>query len=249
MVGFHSEYNRIILMCPTYGRSETYLPRYIETAVKTVSNPKSVDFMFCVNENDPLTENVIRDFKYNGCAWSYVKENLPRPNLAKFFNLMYDHVLDPGVVVTMMGDDMEIRTPGWDRRMLDLINSHKGVGVFWGNDDYIARERMCVNMFVTSDFVHATEHPFMDERFEADMIDHLWYKVGQYTKTLHFDPDIHIWHNHSTILPEGQRDNTFKRLQPGRIQGAQVGKAESKRVAREIADILISKGLTGESVC
>jgi len=249
MVGFNSDYKKIILMCPTYGRSKTYLPRYVETAVKTVSDPKNVDFMFCVNENDSLTEGAIRGFKYNGCAWSCVKENLPRPNLAKFFNLMYAHVLDPGVVVTMMGDDMEFRTPGWDRRMLDLINSYQGVGVFWANDDYIARERMCVNMFVTSDFVHATERPFMDERFEADMIDYLWYKVGQYTKTLHFDPDTHIWHNHNTRKPAAAWDNTFKRLAPGRAQGARVGKGEAKRIAAEIAEILKRKGLVGESIC
>lgn len=249
MVGFKSDYKKIILMCPTYRRSGTYLPRYIKTAISTISNPKSVDFMFCVNENDRLTEDAIRGFKYHGCAWSYVKENLPRPNLAKFFNLMYAHVLDPGVVVTMMGDDMEFRTPSWDRRMLDLINACKGVGVFWANDDYIARERMCVNMFVTSDFVHATEHPFMCEAFEADMIDVLWYKVGKYTNSLHFDPDTHIFHNHNTSKPAAAWDATFKRLAPGRAQGAQVGKGEAKRIAAEIAEILKKKGLVGDSVC
>ena len=244
MVGFKSDYKKIILMCPTYRRSDTYLPRYVETAVKTWTHGL-VELMFCVNKNDHATKCYLN----SKIECKIVEENLPRPNLAKFFNLMYDEVRDPGVVVTMLGDDMEFRTPGWDRRMLDLINTHKGVGVFWANDDYIARERMCVNVFVTSDFVHATEHPFMDERFEADMIDYLWHKVGQYTNTLHFDPDTHIFHNHNTTKPAIAWDATFKRLAPGRAQGAQVGKGEAKRIAAEIAEILKKKGLVGDSVC
>lgn len=243
MVGLKSDYKKIILMCPTYGRSETYLPRYVDTALRTRTGGL-VELMFCVNKEDHGARKYLQTI-----PCKVVVEDLPRPNLAKFFNLMYDEVRDPGVVVTMMGDDMEFRTPGWDRRMLDLINAHKGIGVFWANDDYIARERMCVNMFVTSDFVHATERPFMCEAFEADMIDYLWYKVGKYTNSLHFDADTHIWHNHNTAKPSIAWDATFKRLAPGRTQGAQVGKGEAKRIAAEIAETLKKKGLVGNSVC
>ena len=150
-------------------------------------------------------------------------------------------------VVSMVGDDMQFLTPNWDIKILELINHYKGIGVFWANDDYIARERLCVNMFVTRDFVEATEHDFMCELFAAEMIDYLWHKVGKYTKTLHFDPDIHIKHDHQYSYPT--KDDTFNRLQPLRDAAWIGGKLKAKEIASKIAEILKKKGMVGKSVC
>lgn len=241
---FNMVYNKICLMLPTYGRAKTYLPRFVETAEEMSTN---ICFSFCVNEGDMETINYL-----NGRKWKFeyeiIYENLPSPHLAKYFNLLYNNSKwndNKEVVVSQMGDDMEFRTTGWDTKMLALINKHNGIGVFWANDDFIAREKMCVNLFVTRDFVEATEHKFMCELFAAEMIDYLWYKVGKYTQTLHFDPDIHIWHNHGSQKP----DRTFMRLESFRKAAWVDGKVKAKVEAARIADILKKKGMVGNSIC
>lgn len=250
MNGIH--YDRLCAMLPTYGRSTTYLPAFLHSAIATASTPRSVSFALCVNAHDEATKAFLRGFEWKGHEWEMVEEDLPKPNLAVYFNMLYNQTKtkrESGTVVTMFGDDMEYRTPSWDKRMLDLINAYQGVGVFWANDDWIAHERCPVNLFVARDFVEATEHPFMCELFAGDMIDYLWGKVGKYTRTSHYDPDTHIWHNHNGHKPKEQWDATFQRLIPSQQQGHAVGKEKAKQVAMEIADILKRKGLVGTSIC
>lgn len=248
-------YDKICLMLPTYKRSKTYLPAFIYSAI-TTSSPERVSFLFCVNKNDTETFEFLRNYDFRGFDFETIVEELPSPNLARYFNMLYDHVRSDQqtygreVVVTMVGDDMVFETLQWDRRMLDLINAYGGVGVFWANDAYIAHERCAVNLFVSQDMVEATGRPFMCEEFEADQIDVVWTEVGRLTRTSHYDPDIVIRHNHSSRGPEAGWDPTFKRLNA--IQQtvyARGGKSRAKQVAREIADVLLAKGFKGTSIC
>jgi hypothetical protein len=245
-------YDKISLMLPTYRRSTTYLPRFIESAMMTAKNLNNVCFAFCVNKGDFDTIDYINSLYWTKCGACVVcLEETTKPNLAKYFNILYDQTVEYGdnCVVTMMGDDMEFRTPGWDVKILEAINAYDGVGVFWANDDYIAKERCPVNMFVTRKMVEATEKPFMCEDYEADMIDYIWGKVGKYTKTSHYLPDVHIWHNHSTNKPQVDWDESFKRLAVVQAEAHKIGKEKAKEIARGIADTLIKKGFVGNSIC
>jgi hypothetical protein len=242
-------YDRICLMLPTYKRSKTYLPQFIDSAI-AMSNPRKICFAFCVNENDQETRNYLLHKDFNGIDIVLVSENLSKPSLAKYFNMLYEAVMKFGenCVVSMLGDDMVFKTNGWDQRILDLINMYEGVGVFWCNDDYIAHERCPVNLFVTQKMVKATGKPFMCEEFGADYIDYLWGKVGKYTATSHYLPDVIIWHNHSTNKPPEQRDPTFQRLSKVQDEAKQLGKKRCKEIAAEIAETLRSKGFVGDSI-
>ena len=246
-------YNRICCMIPTYGRSNTLFPVCLKTAIETSSSPSSVCFALCINVRDVETQEFLAAYDWRGHDWETFEENLPSPNLATYFNMLFDKTKtkpERGTLVTMLGDDMEFLTPNWDKLILDAVNAYKGVGVFWANDDYIARERCPVNLFLARDFVDATEHPFMCESFDAEMIDYIWGKVGKYTKTSHFLPDVHIKHNHNTRKQRSEWDDTFKRLnviQERVHKGG--GKARAKEIAVKIADVLKAKGFTGDSVC
>jgi hypothetical protein len=89
----------------------------------------------------------------------------------------------------------------------------------------------------------------MCEEFAGDMIDYLWTKVGKYTRTSHYLPNVIIKHNHNTAKPKEQWDATFNRLRPAQAQGQEVGKKRARQIAAEIAAILIKKGFVGDSVC
>lgn len=244
------KWNKIAIMLPTYGRSDSLLPVFLSSCIMTAGNVTNLRFLFCVNENDQKTIDFIKQQPiYKTGNVRIVLENLPSPNLAKYFNMLYDAAAEFGddCLVTMLGDDMEFKTPGWDKRILSLVNQYNGMGVFWANDFYIARERMCVNMFVTRQYIELTEHPFMDETFAAEMIDYIWYQVGKQSKHLHFLPDVIIKHNHNTARPKEQWDDTFNRLRPHQMAAHAMGKQLVREHADKIAQVLIRKGIIGDN--
>ena len=210
------KYNRICIMLPTYHRHDTLLPIFIDSAMKTALISQ-VCFCFCVNAKDQKTIDFINQ-RFSGTLWKYeiITESSIQPNLAYYFNLMYDvsTFSDEDTLVSMFGDDMEFITDGWDTKLLELVNEHDGIGTFWCNDNYIARENLCVNGVWSRKFVEATGRPFMCELFPADMIDVVWYKVSEKTKTLHYLPDVIIQHNHNTKRQRIDFDATFERLTP-----------------------------------
>ena len=102
-------------------------------------------------------------------------------------------------------------------------------------------------MFVTRKMVEATEYPFMDETFPAEMIDLIWYLVGKQTKNLHYLPEVLIRHNHNTAKPKEQWDKTFNRLRPFQKIAHGIGKELVRENAQRIAAILIKKGFIGDN--
>lgn|SRR4030042_625898 len=244
-------YDSICVMLPTYGRSGTLLPTFINSCMETASDVNHIKFAFCLNQKDVETDRFLKLFKWPKKEnLLIVYESTDKPNLSLYFNMLYREttVFGDNCLVSMLGDDMEFRTPGWDKFILDAVNMYNGIGIFWCNDNYIAHERCAVNLFVTRKMVDATEHPFMCEEFAGDMIDYLWTKVGKYTRTQHYFPDVIIQHNHNTSLPKEQWDATFNRLRPAQAEGHAVGKPRAKQIAHEISDILIRKGLVGNSI-
>lgn len=243
-------WDKILIMLPTYGRSRTLLPEFINSCIGTVSNKDNIHFLFCVNKNDKETKDYLENsIIYKSKMGDVIEEDLPTPHLAKYFNMLYDKACEfqKNYLVTMMGDDFKFITFGWDKEVLELVNKYNGMGVFWCNDDYIAKERMCVNMFVTRQYVELTEHPFMDDAFAAEMIDYVWYQVGKQTKHLHYLPNVIIKHNHNTAKPKERWDDTFNRLRPYQMAAHAMGKQFVRDRADRIAQILIKKGIIGDN--
>jgi len=240
-------YNKINLMLPTYKRHTTSLPLFINTAIETVSKIKNICFTFCVNQKDQATTDFLNAYDWPfGCEWGIIQEASIQPNLSKYFNMMYDKgkFTSPSTIVTMLGDDMEFKTPGWDLKLLEIINNYQGIGVFWCNDDYIARERLCVNLFVTRKMVEATRREFMCPLYHADMIDWVWMEIGKLTHTGHYLRDVIIKHNHQTMKQADDWDETFSRLRPVQMVANQsINQQKGKIYANIIAAELINQGI------
>lgn len=239
--------DRICLMVPTYGRSKTTLPLFIDSAIDKVSNVKKICFCFCVNKKDTETQEYLnsRDWPH-GCEWEMIIENNIQPNLALFFNKMYDETKFNGqnIAVSMLGDDMVFETHDYDLSIMKEINAYNGYGVFWCDDDYIAHETMCVNLFVTRRMVDATRRPFMCDLFHADMIDAVWYLIGTLTHTAHYNREVIIKHNHNTAKPPDEWDATFMRLRPLQQMANQYDNQKKGRVyAQTIARRLVLQGI------
>jgi glycosyltransferase involved in cell wall biosynthesis len=212
-------YDKINLMLPTYGRSETKLPVFIKSVLKTVSNLNNIRFLFCVHEKDTETADYLREFlgKENPkVSFKVVWEALETPHLAKYFNAMYDDVIrefGKNQIVSMLGDDMEFTTQGWDLILLESINNIDGYGVVFGDCGTWWSGDLCVNMFTTVKTVELLHPlPFMCEHYPRDQIDIVWRDTMKKLGMYHFVPGMKILHHHSTAAG-AVKDETYKRLE------------------------------------
>jgi hypothetical protein len=169
-------------------------------------------FTVCVNHNDKETQNFLEVFPFERIYT--VVEDTTQPNLSYYYNKMYALTPWKDAVVSMIGDDMLFKTSHWDKKILDEFNSHHGDLILYCNDGFMVQDKMCVNLFTTRKIVSAQKKPFMCERYQADMIDFIWFLTGKYTSLLKYRDDIIIEHRHHRKKPQEQWDKTFKRLVP-----------------------------------
>ena len=214
-------YNKINLMLPTYKRvSNGKLPRFINSVLKYKSNLNNICFTFLVNEFDEETLSFVNTFRKNNNIYQShtLIENSNTPHLGKFYNQIYKETIfkEPGTVVSMVGDDMEFKTSGYDLAILNVINKHNGNVIVYCNDDYVQGKKLCVNLFTTRKLIESTKHPFMCELFAAYYIDTVWMKVGQKMNLLHYLNNVIIKHHHMSSNKK-LIDETAQRLQKVKI--------------------------------
>lgn len=239
-------YDKICLMLPTYKRISS-LTSVIDSALKHANDPSSLRFCLCVNEKDKETLAYLNSRYWpNENHLDVILENTRQPNLSFYFNEMYKRTRfnELGTLVSELGDDMVFCTKGWDDRVLEEINKREGKAIVYCDDNYIAHEKCCVNLFTSRMMVEASKKPFMCEFFHADMIDMIWTMVGTMTGTLVYLQDVIIQHNHSTKKNKDDWDETFKRLAP--VQKAANG-SENQRYAAVYAT-LCAKNIIEEGI-
>jgi hypothetical protein len=238
-------YNKLWLMVPTYKRL-SWIKRFIASAIDLADDAEAnIGFVFCVNHKDEVSLkylNEFRDVKFRDTL--VIVEKSIQPNLSLYFNMMYEAVTKAqgDCVVSMLGDDMVFETKGYDTRLLNVINEKEGLGVFWCDDAYVAKDRCCVNMFVTKRFVDLTGKPFMCPFYKADMIDAVWCWVAKMVRLDYYLSDVVIHHFHSTGMTN--QDLTFQRLRPLQVAANKESMQQiGKFYATQIACNLISSGI------
>jgi hypothetical protein len=201
-------------MLPTYKRvANGKLPRFIDSAIKMAANKKNVCFTFLINKHDQETYDHIH-YQPDIVKRCMIYENHKEPHLGNFYNILYEYTVfrEPGTIVSMVGDDMEFITSGYDLAILNAINKCKGMGIVYCNDDFVQGRKLCVNLFTTRKLVETTNHPFMCEKFKAYFIDTVWMRVGQRMKILHYLDNVKIKHHHISANKKFI-DETAQRLQ------------------------------------
>ena len=204
-------YDKINLMIPSYKRLDM-LKTAIESACATAAHIENLVFTVLLNEKDCSNY----DMSNTPAPTFILKENLDVPNLSAYFNQMYDQTAFKGenVLVSMLGDDMEFKTQGWDTRVIDTINAHNGIGIVHCNDDFCSFGACPVNMFTTRKFVNAcmdSDSIFMTPQFRRYFMDEIWGKVADLLECNYYLPDVIIKHNHTS--GKSSSDETYNRLQ------------------------------------
>jgi len=208
------KYNKINFFLPTYKRVENNkLPRLIRSIINNVSSLNNVCITFLVNVNDIETRDYL-DRLTISISWERLYTNLKEPHLGKMYNQIFEQTKfkESSTLVSMIGDDMEWQTSGFDLAILDEVNKRKGWAVVYCNDGYIQGSKLMVNLFTTRKYVEATRHPFMCDKFQAYFIDTVWTKIAKKTGTAVYLNNIILKHHHYTKNPK-MIDITSQRLQ------------------------------------
>lgn len=208
---YHEE---ICLMVPTRGRAETKLPRFVDSALRQAAEPERLRFAFCVDPDDVGTIDYLRRSPLASDAYEIHSQQGQGPHLASMYNQLYSDTqfAGPGTLVSMVGDDMIFRTPGFDARILDAINAREGRAVVHCRDG-VLDGLIFTNLFVSRQLVEATGAPFMCPEFAADMIDVVWTVAARLVGLDVYLDDVMIEHDHCSLGASGDRDATDRRLE------------------------------------
>jgi len=204
-------YVKINLMLPTYHRVKNgKLVAFMESLYKTVKDQSKICITFLINKDDKETAEYLDTLTIEKQV--LINESIEKPHLGKFYNRIYNETKfnQDSTIVSMLGDDMEFRTSGWEQKIIDKINEIQGIGFIYCND-MNQEKRLPVNLFTTRKFVKLTKYPFMCEWFAADYIDTVWKYVGEYLHCGYYLTDVIMKHNHYTVTME-KRDVTSIRL-------------------------------------
>lgn len=207
------KYNRICVMCPTYGRANDKLPVFIQTILETVSNVRNICFSFIVNTEDKESEHTINRMCKSRVDYEIHYESLEKPHLAKYYNQAYDNTRfkENSTLVSMFGDDMEFKTKSWDLIFLEWANIFDGIGIFFGDDMKGTGDNLCVHFVTSRLYIDAQKpYPFMCEMFPCDDMDVIHNFTAKKIGRKFYIPEIKIFHNHATL--PNRMDETWRRL-------------------------------------
>ena len=99
----------ISFLCPTRGRPKQAIDLY-KSFINTQSNKN--ELLFCIQKEDILYQEYINVFKINGISKYFTSESMPTSYL---WNQMAFSA--KGDLLTLIGDDVEILTKGWDEKI------------------------------------------------------------------------------------------------------------------------------------
>lgn len=206
-------YNKINLMLPTYKRVKNgKLPRFISSCITNTGSFKNVCITFLVDNDDSETIFYIEHLQMP-IKWDFMYWRGKQPHLGKMYNQIYERTIfrDEGTLVSMVADDMEWKTSGYDIAILNAINKCDGIGLVYCNDGFQGK-KLCVNLFTSRKYVERTRMPFMCELFPAYFIDTVWMRVAKKTKTVIYLDDVLLKHHHASFNKKNI-DVTYRRLQ------------------------------------
>lgn len=199
-------------MLPTYGRSETKLPKFLHSMIDAVDDISNVCVSFVVNESDNKTIEKICEICQGVVNYELIYEKTTECNLATYFNMAYKQTSfnGKGTCPSMFGDDMVFNTKGWDTMMLEKINDVFGMGIIYGDDDYCQHEKLSVYFITSREYIELTGKPFMCEEVSVDFMDTIHMEIASRLGCAYYLPKLHIRHEHAT--KQGNMDDVWLRM-------------------------------------
>jgi hypothetical protein len=161
-----------------------------------------------VDQDDPTLPAYRGLFPTGAGGWISLVVLEPRDtgNLVKATNTMSMRIaaVDPTAIIGNLGDDHMIRTPGWDRQILEALSTP---GIAYG-DDGLQGERLPTAPFISAEIVTALGWyalPLCRHLF----VDNAWRDLGVGAGVLRYLPDVAIEHMHP-LAGKGEWDPGYE---------------------------------------
>lgn len=229
----------IVVLCPTRGRPErarAMAETFRATALRIAS-----ELVLVVDDDDPYLD------AYQAIPASVRAVALgpiPAPDLVRVMvlpradsrnlttatNLAAARAWDEDVVIGHVGDDHAFRTPGWDRRVLDVLREP---GVAYG-DDLLQGPVLPTAVFMSA-IIPRTLGWYALPGTRHMKIDTAWKTLGEGLARLHYLPDVVIEHLHPAA-GKADDDEGYATARAGRERDKRVYKrwVEKGGLARDL---------------
>lgn len=114
-------------------------------------------------------------------------------NLVRATNIVATRIAaeNPDAIIGNLGDDHLCRTPGWDRRIAEVLSEP---GIAYG-DDLLQGEMLPTAPFVSASIVNALGWYFLPSLTHM-YVDNALKRIGQAIGSYHYLPDVVIEHLH-----------------------------------------------------
>jgi len=231
---------KISLLCPSRGRPDD-LARFYNFAFGLAAERKQLELVVRVDDDDPAIEG------YQMIAYWDFATLLVGPrnvNLSQLWNEC--HAVASGELFMLCGDDLVMRTRGWDARFRHTFAAIPDRIAYVYGDDLIWHQQLGTHGMIHRNWVDAVGY-FCPPYFEADCNDSWLHEVAQLVDRLRYLPDVVTEHLHATV-GKAPKDTTHLEQRQRRIDyRIEARWAEMERLRRADAEKLRAAMVSGEA--
>ena len=160
---------QIAVLVPSRGR-QNFRERLCKSMLDTMVTGSVRLYLGIDSDDSTLADAISLETKYSFVSVIQMGGTGEYKNLGVLWNTLASKTSEP--IISMIGDDMVFRTPGWDREILKEFDCAPADGfrLVYCHDGN--KNLMAVNLFINRTYIDATGY-FMREEFPVDGID-LW---------------------------------------------------------------------------
>lgn len=196
--------NKILLICPSRNRAKQ-AERLAQSWRETRTGYSQL--LFVVNLADKLCERyrTIEETRF-------VQAHFPQQEVSDMLlGLSLGYYLFPNFkYYGIIGDDVRIRTEGWDEKMIEKIENNGGWGVVHGDDLY-NHERYATHPIMSANIIETIGY-ISPPRLRHLYIDVVWKDIGEAIDKCFYMPEVIMEHLHPHAH-KAEMDEVYERSQ------------------------------------
>jgi len=245
---------KIALLVPSRERIDKK-KSLIKSIKNTVSDINNIKLYFGTDLDDPTRNEVLQLKSENDFVEMVDIDNHGTfMNLGVLWNICAKAAKED--ILSMIGDDMEFRTKGWDKSILDEFtppkcpaDNFKMVHCYDGRHG----KRIAVNAFIHRSYYEINGY-FMREEFPVDKVDIWLQQIFKAFDRLVYRGDIHIEHLHWSF-GKSLKDNTVKRMRASNAEKVSTEMwiktlpqrlEEAERISKKLGIIFVKNFINNE---
>jgi hypothetical protein len=198
-----SSANDVLVIVPSRSRPDSC----VEFAEAFFEHSTRSDLVFVLDDDDPMPYPRLDGVKY---------EVLPHLRFVSKMNVAATKYVDHYRYLAFLGDDTRIRTPAWDRTLVEEIEDLP-TGIAYGND-LLQGPALPTALLMKSDIVRVLGFMFLPGLVHL-YVDNVWRDLGMALGSLRYRDDVIIEHLHFTagksevdaIYQEGNSSDMYAR--------------------------------------